>query len=379
MQCARNSGAQLRFAALAAALAAPFALAGCGMLAAPQPPSLHLPVPVSDLSAVRTGNQVALAWTMPMKDTEKVPLKGSVTVHICRTETTAANCSKVAAVQLAPGANSAFTDTLPPPLTEGAPRVVSYFVELDNNKGRSAGLSNGAQVLAGEAPSAIGGLHAEMRRNGVLLRWTPAPVQAAPVAVRFVRKRIAEPASQPAASKTAEGPFAPRPEPPERTLLVAPAPHLDHALDNSIEFGATYEYRAQRVAHATIGGKTLELVGPLSAPVRIVAVNVYPPHAPRGLAAVATAGTEGSGPAIDLNWQPNTEADLAGYIVYRRDANETAIAWQRISPSQPVAGPAYHDASVLPGHTYAYAVSAVDEQGHESARSTEAEETVPAP
>lgn len=379
MQYAGNSGAPLRFAALTVALAAPFALAGCGMPAAPQPPSLHLPVPVSDLSAVRTGSQVALAWTMPSKDTEKVPLKGSVTVHICRTETTAANCSKVTAVQLAPGANGAFTDTLPQALTEGAPCVVTYFVELDNSKGRSAGLSNGALVLAGEAPAAIHGLDAEMRRNGVLLRWTPAQAEAAPVAVRFVRKRIAEPADKPAASKTSEGPFAPRPEPPERTLLVAPASHLDHALDSSIEFGATYEYIAQRVAHATIGGKTLELAGPLSAPVRIVAENIYPPRAPRGLAAVATAGTEGTGPAIDLNWQPNTEADLTGYIVYRRDANETAIAWQRISPSQLVVGPAYHDASVQPGHTYAYAVSAVDEQGHESARSAEAEETAPAP
>ncbi len=349
------------------------------MPAAPQPPSLHLPVPVSDLSAVRTGSEVALAWTMPKKDTEKVPLKGSVTVHICRTETTAARCSKVATEQLVPGANRTFTDTLPQALAEGSPRIVTYFVELDNSKGRSAGLSNGAQVLAGEAPSAIDGLHAEMLRNGVLLRWTPAQIDAEPVAVRIVRIRIAEPAGKPADSKTAEGPLAPIPEPPERTLLVAPASHLDRALDSSIEFGATYEYRAQRVAYATIDGKTLELAGPLSASVRIVAENVFPPRAPKGLAAVATAGTEGSGPAIDLNWQPNTEADLAGYIVYRRDANATALAWQRISTSQPIAEPAYHDADVQPGHTYVYAVSAVDEQGHESARSAEAEETAPAP
>jgi hypothetical protein len=34
---------------------------------------------------------------------------------------------------------------------------------------------------------------------------------------------------------------------------------------------------------------------------------------------------------------------------------------------------------VQPGHTYMYAVSAVDQQGHESARSAEAEETVPGP
>jgi fibronectin type 3 domain-containing protein len=43
-----------------------------------------------------------------------------------------------------------------------------------------------------------------------------------------------------------------------------------------------------------------------------------------------------------------------------------------------VVGPAFHDAQVAPGHTYTYAVSAVDQGGHESARSAEARETVPA-
>ena len=82
---------------------------------------------------------------------------------------------------------------------------------------------------------------------------------------------------------------------------------------------------------------------------------------------------------IDLNWRPGTEADLAGYVVYRREAGQPESSWQRISPAQPVAAPDYHDANVQPGHTYRYAVSAVDQQGHESARSAEAEETVPAP
>jgi fibronectin type 3 domain-containing protein len=168
-----------------------------------------------------------------------------------------------------------------------------------------------------------------------------------------------------------------------RTFLVEPAAHvdssLDRAFDSSIQFGETYEYRAQRVARVTVNGETLELAGPLSAPVRIAAVNVFPPVVPRGLAAVATAGAESAGPAIDLNWQPGTEADLAGYVVYRRETVATESSWQRISPAQPVPAPGFHDANVRPGHTYLYAVSAIDQQGHESARSAEAEETVPAP
>ncbi len=183
MQCIENPGAHLRSAALIAALAAFLALAGCGMPGAPQPPSLELPDRVDDLSAVRTGNQVALAWTMPKRDTDKVLLKGNVTVRICRNESAAQGCSAAALIGLSADADGAFTDTLPPALTGGAPRVLTYFVELDNRKGRSAGLSNGAQVLAGEAPAAVDGLAAEMRREGVLLRWEPAPSEAAPVAV----------------------------------------------------------------------------------------------------------------------------------------------------------------------------------------------------
>jgi fibronectin type 3 domain-containing protein len=91
---------------------------------------------------------------------------------------------------------------------------------------------------------------------------------------------------------------------------------------------------------------------------------------------VASEGENGAGPAIDLSWQPGTEADLAGYIVYRREDDG---AWQRISPPQPVVGPAFRDAQVQAGHAYHYAVSAVDQGGHESARSAEAQETVPNP
>jgi len=358
-------------------LSSGMAIAGCGMPGAPLPPSLRLPDRVTNLSAVRTGDQVALTWSMPKRDTDKVPLKGNVTVRICRNESATASCSAAATLQVAPETDGSFTDTLPTTLAEGAPRVVTYYVELDNRKGRTAGLSNGAQILAGEAPAAVDALAAEMRRDGVLLRWSPAPPDAARVAVRLVRKLVSLPAAAP--SRSAEGPLAPRPEPPLRTLIIEPAAQSDHALDSSIQFGETYEYRAQRVARVTVNGRTLELAGPLSAPVRIAAVNVFPPAVPKGLAAVATAGAEGAGPAIDLNWQPGAEADLAGYIVYRRDSVQPESSWQRISPAQPVAEPGYHDANVQPGHTYMYAVSAVDQQGHESARSVAAGETVPSP
>jgi hypothetical protein len=349
------------------------------MPGAPLPPSLDLPVPVTDLSAVRTGPQVALAWTMPTKTTDKVLLKGAIAVRICRNQTTAAQCSVAATLQFAAGAIATFNDTLPPELASGSARVLNYSVELVNRKGRSAGLSNPAQILAGEAPPAVEDLTAEMRKNGILLRWAPAPndslPESSPVAIRLVRRLVSPPAK-----KSDQGLLPPSAEPLEQTLLVEPSPHLDRALDTSIRFGESYEYRAQRVARATVGGSTLELTGPLSAPIRIDAINIFPPSAPKGLAAVATAGENGAGPAIDLSWLPDTETDLAGYIVYRREKGTSDAAtntWQRVS-AQPVIGPGYHDANVQPGHTYFYAVTAIDQDAHESARSAEASDTVPA-
>lgn len=372
------------------AFAAASVVAGCGMPGAPLPPSLNLPVPVSDLTAVRTGGLVALTWTMPRKTTDKVLLKGNISVRVCRNEISSAHCTIAATLQLAPGSDAAFTDTLPPALAAGPPRALTYFVELVNRKLRSAGLSNGVEALAGEAPPAIENLTAEMNKDGVLLHWSPAPAESSPVAIRLMR-RLLSPAAKKSDQKSDHGPLAQPAEPIEQTLIVESGPNSDHApgaspntcIDTNIRFGETYEYRAQRVARVTVGGSTLELAGPLSLPLRVDTINVFPPSAPQGLAAVATAGENNSAPAIDLSWLPGTEANLAGYMVYRRElgsdpAAETS-AWRRISPEQPVVGPGYHDATVLPSHTYTYSVTAVDQQGHESARSTEASDTVPGP
>ncbi len=342
-------------------------LAGCGTPGAPQPPSLNLPDQVTDLSATRVGNQVSLTWTMPKRNTDKLLLKDKIAVRVSRREGASGRSTEAGELQLPPAADGAFSETLPVPLTTGAPRPLTYLIELNNRNGRSAGLSNAASVLAGEPPSPVSGFAAEVRKEGVVLRWNPADPQAA---IRLRRKLLTPPLAKP---RTRSLPAAP--EPIEQNLLVdsvAPA----QALDKTIVFGNSYEYRAQRVLRVSIDNNSIELDGELSAPIRVNALDVFPPAVPVGLAAVATAADPASGAAasIDLSWQPNTEADLAGYEVYRR---EDQTPWQRISGDQPVVGPAFHDDHVLPGRTYRYGVSAVDKGGHESGRSAEAQETVP--
>src|ERR1700683_2237467 len=57
---------------------------GCGAPGAPQPPSLKLPTPILNLSAVRIGNSVRLAWTMPTRTTDRIALQHPVKVQVCR-------------------------------------------------------------------------------------------------------------------------------------------------------------------------------------------------------------------------------------------------------------------------------------------------------
>jgi hypothetical protein len=364
--------------ALAAAMVAATAFTGCGTPGAPLPPSLKLPDPVTNLSAVRTGDQVALAWTMPRKNTDKLPIKGNIPVRVCREEASGP-CQQVTAnLSFAPDAKAAFTETLPDTLATGGPRPLTYFVELLSPHGRSAGPSNGAHVLAGEAPAPVAGLSALLRKDGVVLRWQPGSAASPNVIVRLHRNLLtpqhrAEPEAK---SNSQQGLLAPPKEPVERNLIVDSPGEPDRTIDKTIRFGQAYEYRAQRVARVTVDGENVELAGPLSEPIRVEAIDTFPPSVPGGLAAVATAATSAAGPSIDLSWIPVSEADLAGYAVYRREGDSP---WQRISPSPPIVGPGFHDPRVQPGRTYRYAVTAIDQLGHESAHSEEAEENVPNP
>jgi hypothetical protein len=232
----------------------------------------------------------------------------------------------------------------------------------------------------------------------VVLHWTANASPAVPNAstvIRLHRKLISavpKPQTQP-------GLLAPDPEPLEKSLLIDAPDQTPRAIDKDIRLGQTYEYRAQRVIRVaqtsnessgptipsqtqggtaqtgpTILAQALELAGPLSDPIRVDAADIFPPDTPTGLAAIATqTATEIS---IDLSWKANADKDLAGYAVYRREGDSP---WQRISPAEPIVGPAFRDAHVRPGQSYRFAVSAIDQTGHESSRSAEASETAPQP
>ena len=150
------------------------------------------------------------------------------------------------------------------------------------------------------------------------------------------------------------------------------ASHSPEFLDQTFEWEKHYDYRATVVTVVSAPGKPeVEVEGEDTPAAPVFAHDVFPPAVPTGL----QAGFSGVGqaPFVDLVWSPDTEADLAGYNVFRHEGNEPPVKLN----SDPVKIPAFRDAKVQSGRKYIYAISAVDERNNESAKSEEASEQVP--
>ncbi|HEY7190583.1 MAG TPA: fibronectin type III domain-containing protein [Vicinamibacterales bacterium] len=108
-----------------------------------------------------------------------------------------------------------------------------------------------------------------------------------------------------------------------------------------------------------------------SLPVCVVPSDNSAPAAPVGVDAKAEAG------AITITWEPNSEADLAGYVILRGEAGDATLT--------PLTGsvvdePRYVDRDVRSGVRYVYAVQAVDThlpKPNVSAESVHVEATAP--
>jgi hypothetical protein len=342
---------------------------GCGAPAAPAPPSLNLPTPVVNLSAVRVGDSVHLAWTMPTRTTDHLPLRHPVTAGICRA-VDGGPCTNAGTLRLAPGAAGAYTDALPSGVTQSPDRLLRYEVAVQNHAGKSAGPSNAVYTAAGNSPAAVTGLTWQLRQDGVLLSWKPVPDPGRSILFRIERLQLTTPPPQ----ESRSSPLAPPAPSPTQALVVHGRDGEDpgHAIDTSALFNQRYRYMVERVASLDFSGRSVEIQGPPSEAVEVATTDVFPPAVPQGLVAVADAAAG----AIDLSWTPDSDSDLAAYRVYRRDV-------QGGGPAQRVASvgveTSFRDTTAQPEHTYAYSVSAVDQSGNESKRSPEVEETLPRP
>jgi len=378
---------QRLFAAWAASVFA-LLLASCASPGPPRPPSLHLPEVVTDLTAERVGGEVHLHWTSPAHTTDGFNVPSPMTAEICRdphpkTESAKAapkgsrapaaqnapGCEVVTHLVVKPGVTEA-KEPLPPGLAADPVALLGYRIRILNPQGRSAGISRAALVPAGEAPPPVEGLRAAATRSGAMIEWQRLD---SPSLIELDRTLLSVPPAK-ASKKSAVA--LPDDQPVDVRLRSArdemPAKDPGGTLDLTAVRGQRYLYRAQRIRTVELSGNKFELRGEVSSPVTVEMTDRFAPAAPTGLAVVP--GTEGNAAVIDLSWQANTEADVAGYNVYRR---EGSFGFERLT-AKPVLGPAFSDTKAISGSTYIYRVTAVDVSGNESSPSSEVTETVKA-
>lgn len=383
----------MKFVPIAGLLLA--SLLGCGTPGVPLPPSLDLPQPVQDLRASRKGDTVTLFWTVPRQTTDRtnIRLRRLGPTRVCRSMTVAmTECTDqvkevdtpalVAAGEAAAEAKAkasasasnkkpqpspakavpipaSATDTIPQSLEQRNPTgFVQYAVEILNSRGRSAGLSNQVQVpLAPTLPPPTD-LSAGVTADGVVLTFTGILREPSSPDLSYTCRVYRE--QKGSTTPVLVGELQPSTSP--QTQL----------LDRSLEWQKTYLYWVAVVTQVQRNGRIEgQVEGDSSAPVTVFANDVFPPAVPAGLQAVFSS--VGQQPYVDLTWAPNTDSDLAGYNVYRREDNGP---WTRIN-SALLATPAYRDGNVAAGRTYFYAITAVDVHGNESVRSPQTEEAVP--
>jgi hypothetical protein len=355
------------------ALAALVCLTGCASIGPPLPPSLELPRPPANLRAARKGDKVTLTWTIPARTMDRQLVRYLGKTRICRSLDSALTQCGEPVGEAPPPADFAsrknagaqkltatYTDTLPVDVrVRNIVGSATYAVEVLNAEGRAAGLSNTVGVPLAETLPAPTDFAAGVTAQGVQLTWTgvllslpnPNPLRRGYRAYRRV-------------------------EGSQQEILVgereAGIEKNFSLTDQSFEWEKTYYYHVTTFTVVAQPGKPeVSIDGDDTLEMKVFADDVFPPAVPSGVQAVFSG--PGQQPFIDLIWAPVTDADLDGYNVYR---HEEGGGTSKVN-SEPVKTPAFRDAQVVSGKRYFYSVSAVDLRGNESARSEEANESVP--
>jgi hypothetical protein len=213
-----------------------------------------------------------------------------------------------------------------------------YAVQGATKSGRPGQPSARAELPIVPVPEAPSAVVATVSETAITLAWV-APTTALPITFNVYKKDTPTP--------------------------LNPAPLAASPFERAgVAWGTEecFTVRAvQKVATATLESDP-------SAPTCVTPRDTFAPAAPKGLSVVAGPGT------INLSWDANGEADLAGYVVLRGEVPGDTL--QPLTPS-PLAATNFEDKTARPGVRYAYAIVALDKASpaNRSAPSPRVEET----
>lgn len=352
----------------------------CGTPGVPMPPSLDLPKTVEDLQASRRGDVVTLSWTLPQETTDQTAIKKIGVTRVCRVINQERMSSCVPVLEVPPSATEktkqatgkeekqliSARDNVPQQAKEPGTFAV-YAVEVQNARGRSAGLSNQVTVPLAPISQARSLSEAHVLADAVVFEASISLSSLKPGQERFRLNRQDKKSGQQVAVSE-----IPRPD-----SAVSGESISINLRDETFEWEKTYDYSVTVIATEKLpAGKDAQFESDPSPTVTVTPHDVFPPNTPTGLQAVYSGVLQGGGNFIDLTWNANTERDLAGYNVYRREGQQASSAATKIN-SSPLTTPSFRDQDIRRGVTYIYSVSALDVRNNESERSVETTEFVP--
>jgi hypothetical protein len=360
------SPARRRAAGLLAVAFTLLGLGACGRRGNPVPPQVRVPEAVNDLTAVEREGGIEVGWTLPRRRLDRTRLLDPGVARLYRVDDAGTGEPKSAMLKddriVGYTEIATFRVQDEPSTAIQRGRVVyvdrrdlsygrryTYVVTTADSLGRTSPPSARVSISFIAPPGPPQALRAEPGDRSVRLTWA-APerlVDGSAVDAPLVYEvlRAAERGGTPA-------PVG-RTQPGQTTFT-----------DRGLENDRTYDYavRAIRTAGAASG------TGEPSPRVTATPVRSTPPAPVAGLVAVPSRGE------VRLSWQPSTEADVAGYVVYRAAEGAAPV---RVGSAR-VPATTFVDREV-PAGTYRYTVRAFDAtaRANESAPSNEVTVTVP--
>jgi hypothetical protein len=341
------------------------AASACGKKGPPLPPLVLVPVAPNELTAVRRGPQVDLSFGVPGANTDRSTPADLARIEVyaltvpapVNAEDVIRRGTRVSTMPInePPDPDEPEPETPVPPrsgLSQGDVARISEPLPEDadaasyrayvavgvNHRGRRGTPSSRVAVPLVPSPAAVALPAATYDEKAISVTWPPVQAESGDAYTYTI--------------------YAPGTEPKQLTSAPLTDPLYS---DTGIvwEQERCYEVRAGR----TVEGVRTE--GAASPPVCVTPHDTFAPAPPQGLVAV---GSEG---AISLIWTPNSEPDLAGYVVLRAVAPATEM-----TPLSDTPTPETNLRDNLPAGSQAtYAVLAVDRSGNRSGESAPTTET----
>src|ERR1700691_1576486 len=283
-------------------------LTGCAQIGPPLPPSLELPKAPSDLRAARKGDKVTLTWTIPARTTERQRVRYLGKTRVCRSVDSILKQCDAPIGEVAPPADFAarnesssakkltasFVDTLPSALEQGNPTgFATYAVEVLNDAGRAAGISNVGRVALVPTLPPFSDFAGRVTGQGVLISWECPPTSGRRTGVRYLFRIFRRLESSASATRIAEIDVTECAAGPGGMVALSDGRSPEQTnnpnsfLDQTFEWEKTYFYRGRVVSVVEVAGKpTVQVEGDDTPEVKVWAHDVLPPAVPSGLQAV---------------------------------------------------------------------------------------------